>query len=198
MRSARPKSSTVLCGRPLIAYPVTAARALGSRVVVVVGARGRRGAGGGLSGDRGRLVEQKERLGLATPCCRRARRLRGRPRTLLVLPGDVPLPPDATPPARGPPPRADGAAATLLTAEVVDATGYGRVVREQGRAGGHREHRDATAAAADPRDRHQRVLLSTPRASGPALAQVTPENEQSEYYLTDDRHPASPGARSRR
>ena len=37
MRSARPKVLHPLCGRPLIAYPLGAAGALGARVVVVVG-----------------------------------------------------------------------------------------------------------------------------------------------------------------
>jgi bifunctional UDP-N-acetylglucosamine pyrophosphorylase / glucosamine-1-phosphate N-acetyltransferase len=37
MRSRRPKSLHQICGRPLIHYPVNLARALGARVIVVVG-----------------------------------------------------------------------------------------------------------------------------------------------------------------
>ncbi|MGH7299457.1 MAG: bifunctional UDP-N-acetylglucosamine diphosphorylase/glucosamine-1-phosphate N-acetyltransferase GlmU, partial [Candidatus Rokuibacteriota bacterium] len=78
-----------------------------------------------------------------------------------------------------------GAAATLLTAEVPDATGYGRVVREQGRPVGIVEHRDATAAQRQIREIGTSVYCFDPRRFWPALAQLTPENEQGEYYLTD-------------
>jgi bifunctional UDP-N-acetylglucosamine pyrophosphorylase/glucosamine-1-phosphate N-acetyltransferase len=78
-----------------------------------------------------------------------------------------------------------GAAATLLTAEVPDATGYGRVVREGGRPVGIVEHRDATAAQRALREIGTSVYCFDAARFWPALAQVTPENEQHEYYLTD-------------
>jgi bifunctional UDP-N-acetylglucosamine pyrophosphorylase/glucosamine-1-phosphate N-acetyltransferase len=78
-----------------------------------------------------------------------------------------------------------GAAATLLTAEVADATGYGRVVRERGRPVGIVEHRDATEAQRQVREIGTSVYCFDAARFWPALAQVTPENEQSEYYLTD-------------
>ena len=78
-----------------------------------------------------------------------------------------------------------GAAATLLTAEVPDPAGYGRVVREQGRPVGIVEHRDATA---DQRAIHEigtSVYCFDAARFWPALAQITPDNQQHEYYLTD-------------
>ena len=61
MRSRQPKVLHPLCGRPLIAYPLRAARALADRIVLVVGpnadtsARWRAPTCG--------AVEQRERLG---------------------------------------------------------------------------------------------------------------------------------------
>jgi len=63
MRSARPKVLHSLCGRPLIAYPVNAARAVGARIVVVVG-RGADEVRAAVDPEAGAsFVEQKERLG---------------------------------------------------------------------------------------------------------------------------------------
>src|SRR4029453_5039480 len=74
---------------------------------------------------------------------------------------------------------------TLLTAGVPDAAGYGRVVRERGRPVGIVEHRDATAAQRTIREIGTSVYCFDAARFWPALAQVTPANEQHEYYLTD-------------
>ena len=68
---------------------------------------------------------------------------------------------------------------------MADATGYGRVVREEGRPVGIVEHRDATEAQRQIREIGTSVYCFDAARFWPALAQVTPENEQSEYYLTD-------------
>src|SRR5262245_66354355 len=65
MRSSVPKVLHRVCGRPLIAYPVAAARALGARLVVVVG-RGAaevKDAVERQAGAEATFVEQAERLG---------------------------------------------------------------------------------------------------------------------------------------
>ena len=67
MRSARPKVLHPLCGRPLIAYPVHAAHAIGARIVVVLGRAAddvRAAVSAQLSTEAAAgFVEQKERLG---------------------------------------------------------------------------------------------------------------------------------------
>ena len=185
MRSARPKVLHSLCGRPLIAYPVNAARALGSRVVVVVG-RAADEVRAAVSPETGAgFVEQKERLGTGHAVLQARVACGDGPGTLLVLPGDVPLLSDATLKRLVDHHVQTGAAATLLTAEVADAAGYGRVVREHGRPVGIVEHRDATAAQRQIREIGTSVYCFDAARFWPALAQVTPENEQGEYYLTD-------------
>ena len=85
---------------------------------------------------------------------------------------------------------------TLLTAVVADPTGYGRVVREQGRPVAIVEHRDATAAQRQrPRDRHQRLLLRRPAA----LARARPGDarERAGRVLPHRRDRASCSGRAR-
>ena len=73
MRSARPKVLHALCGRPLIAYPVAAARALGARVVLVVGRAADEVRAAVSPEVAAGFVEQKERLehGEAPPPAKR-------------------------------------------------------------------------------------------------------------------------------
>jgi bifunctional UDP-N-acetylglucosamine pyrophosphorylase/glucosamine-1-phosphate N-acetyltransferase len=185
MRSARPKVLHSLCGRPLIAYPVRAARALGARVVVVVG-RAADEVRAAISPETGAgFVEQKERLGTGHAVLQAHVACGDGPGTILVLPGDVPLLSETTLKRLVDHHLATGVAATLLTAEVPDGTGYGRVVREGGRPVGIVEHRDATAAQRQIREIGTSVYCFDAQRFWPALARVTPENEQSEYYLTD-------------
>ena len=196
MRSARPKVLHSLCGRPLIAYPVNTARAVGARVVIVVGRAADEVRAAVAAGVGAGFVEQKERLGTGHAVLQARVACGDGPGTILVLPGDVPLLSEATLRRLVDHHVQTGAAATLLTAEVADATGYGRVVREQGRPVGIVEHRDATAAQRQVREIGTSVYCFDAPRFWPALAQVTPENEQHEYYLTDVRPSSTPTAPS--
>ena len=185
MRSARPKVLHPLCGRPLIAYPVNVARSLGAHVVVVVG-RAADEVRAAVPADAGAgFVEQKERLGTGHAVLQARAACGDGPATILVLPGDVPLLSEATLRRLVDHHEATGAAATLLTARVEDATGYGRVLREHGRPVGIVEHRDATPEQSEIREIGTSVYCFDASRFWPALAQVAPENEQGEYYLTD-------------
>ena len=185
MRSRRPKALHVLGGRRLIDYPVRVARALGARVVLVVG----RGAGDvrAAVGEAPDLayVEQKERLGTGHALLQARGACGDGAAAVLVLPGDQPLMSEATLRALVDHHRARGAAATLLTAEVEDPAGYGRVVREGGRPVAIVEHRDATAAQKEIREIGTSTYCFDPKRFWPALDRLTPQNEQGEYYLTD-------------
>ena len=133
MRSSRPKALHLLGGGRLIDYPVRVARALGARVVLVVG-RGAEDvrAAVGEAPDLA-YVEQKERLGTAHALLQARGACGDGAGAVLVLPGDQPLMSEALLRALVDHHRSTAAAATLLTAEVEDPAGYGRVVREGGR-----------------------------------------------------------------
>ena len=130
MRSATPKLAHDLCGRPLLAWPLAAARDAGaSRIVVVVGAddgrhargvarRAERRAGGparaARHGGRGRRRGGADRRATACRSCSPAT-CRSSRRSCCASSRDAH--------ARG------GAAATMVTAVLDDPRGYGRVVR---------------------------------------------------------------------
>ena len=161
------------------------ARALGARVVLVVGreadaVRAAVGEAPDLA-----YAEQKERLGTGHALLQARGACGDGAGTILVLPGDQPLMSEAMLRALVERHHAAGAAATLLTAVLADATGYGRVIRESGRPVAIVEHADATPA-------QRRFTRSAPASTAStrarlwsALDRVTPQNKQGEYYLTD-------------
>ena len=105
---------------------------------------------------------------------------------VLVLTGDVPLLRPDTLLALATEHRLAEAAATLLTVELDDPTGYGRIVRDE---------RDGVLCIVEQADANDAQLGLTEvnpsiycfrRAYlAPALRRLSPENAQGEYYLTD-------------
>jgi bifunctional UDP-N-acetylglucosamine pyrophosphorylase/glucosamine-1-phosphate N-acetyltransferase len=185
MRSRLPKALHPLCGRPLVAYPVHLARRLGGRLVVVVGRGGEeiRQALGDVADIH--FVEQKERLGTGHALAQARSACGNGAGALLVLPADTPLLSEATLRRLLERHRAGGAAVTLLTAVPADPGGYGRVVRDGTRVAAIVEERDASPAQREIREVATSVYCFDPARLWPALAEVRPENDQGEYYLTD-------------
>ena len=185
MRSNHPKVLHELCGRRLIDYPVKAATALGARVVVVVGRHADLVVEAVKAATDAVFVEQKERLGTAHALMQARDACEADGGVVLVLPGDMPLLSEATLRQLVEHHRASGAAMTVLTAVLDDPTGYGRVVREAGRPVAIVEDRDATAEQRKIREVASSTYCFDARHLWPALLQVTPHNQQGEYYLTD-------------
>src|SRR4029453_4266130 len=87
MRSRQPKVLHPLCGRPLISYPLRAARSLADPIVLVLGQNA--GEGVAAAGSDVRTVVQAERLGSGHAVLQARRECADG--TILVLPGDMPL-----------------------------------------------------------------------------------------------------------
>ena len=105
---------------------------------------------------------------------------------LLVLAGDAPLLRAETLAALVSAHRQSDAAATLLTAVVDDATGYGRVVRgKDGRVARIVEDRDASEEELAIDEICTSIYCFRQGVLAPALRRLTTENSQGEYYLTD-------------
>src|SRR5437870_12502731 len=142
MRSRQPKVLHPLCGRPLIAYPLRAARTLADRIVLVVGTNADDVVE--RAGPDVRAVVQRERLGSGHAV------LQARPEcvdgAILVLPGDMPLLSVETIERLVAHHRKSRAVATVLTAVVPEPPGYGRVLRPGAPAKRIVEERDATDA----------------------------------------------------
>lgn len=106
--------------------------------------------------------------------------------TVIVLNGDVPLLRPETLAGQVAEHERTGAAATVLTAEVADPGGLGRIVRDA--AGGLAaivEERDATAEQQAIREINAGVYVFDGALLAAALGKLTTDNDQGEEYLTD-------------
>ena len=105
---------------------------------------------------------------------------------VLVLPGDMPLLTSDTLIELQDHHVKSGAAATLLTAEFKDPSGYGRIVRdEQGRIERVVEHVDAGPHELAICEVNTSIYCFKSRFLDGALREVESSNSQNEYYLTD-------------
>ena len=182
MQSKLPKVLHSLSGRPLIHYTLDAARAAGAhRIHVVIGC----GADAVEAAVRAPDVQchlQAEQKGTGH-AVQQAIGACDSESTVLVLFGDVPLVTDATLQAVVTEAE-DGIA--MLSAEVEDPAGYGRVVRdEQGEFLAVVEHRDASIAQQQLREINTGVLASRANLLEDWLSRIQNHNAQSEYYLPD-------------
>src|SRR5206468_10740642 len=181
MRSRQPKVLHRLCDRPLVGYPLRLARTFADRVVMVVPPSADGVAQ--VAGEGVLTVVQRERLGTghavvqAKDACGEG--------TILVLPGDMPLLTVETIERLLNHHKAASAAATLLTAIVDNPAGYGRVLRQRGRVARIVEDRDATDDQKKINEIGTSVYCFDARRLWSALAEVRPDNDQGEYYLTD-------------
>ncbi|WP_102510239.1 bifunctional UDP-N-acetylglucosamine diphosphorylase/glucosamine-1-phosphate N-acetyltransferase GlmU [Sanguibacter massiliensis] len=106
--------------------------------------------------------------------------------TVVVVAGDVPLIDPETLAELHAQHVAGGHAATVLTAVVPDATGYGRIVRdEHGRVAGIVEHRDATHEQLGIREINSSIYVFDAAVLRGALGRLGQDNAQGEVYLTD-------------
>jgi bifunctional UDP-N-acetylglucosamine pyrophosphorylase / glucosamine-1-phosphate N-acetyltransferase len=115
-----------------------------------------------------------------------AKRALGRAKLVLVLPGDAPLVRTETLKALIATHRNGNAAATILSAVVVDPAGYGRIVRKSETAvSAIVEESQLTDEQREINEINSAIYCFTLEKLWPALAQVKPNNKHRELYLTD-------------
>jgi bifunctional UDP-N-acetylglucosamine pyrophosphorylase / glucosamine-1-phosphate N-acetyltransferase len=189
MKSALPKVLHPLAGRPLLAYPVRAALAAGAtRVVVVTSGRPEIEAALKHEFPGNDIVTVVQDPPRGTGDAARIALDRANSERVLVLCGDTPLL-DSVDLLRLLALIDEGASADLglLTAELEDPQGYGRVLRdEHGIVTEIREERDLKSDAERAvREVNAGVYAARREALGRALLELRPDNAQGEYYLTD-------------
>ena len=115
-----------------------------------------------------------------------ARRALGNAKLVVVLPGDAPLVRAETLKALIAAHRAGNAAATILTAVLADPSGYGRIVRKSGaNVSAIVEESQLTEEQRELNEINSSIYCFTLEKLWPALAQVKPNNQHRELYLTD-------------
>jgi len=189
---ALPKVLHEIAGRSLVGHTVAAARELEpAELVVVVGHMREKVAAHLAEADpAARVVVQEEQNGTghAVRVALEALADAGAPveGTVIVTYGDTPLLPAATLRHLAAAHAEDGNAATVLTAEVPDSTGYGRILRgADGRVQAIVEHKDATEAQRQIREINSGVYAFDGKLLASALSKVRTDNSQGEEYLTD-------------
>jgi bifunctional UDP-N-acetylglucosamine pyrophosphorylase/glucosamine-1-phosphate N-acetyltransferase len=189
MRSATPKLLHPVCGRPMIAWPVAAAREAGAGKIVVVD-QPTRPLEASLDGQVTFAVQEQPR-GTADAVSAAGDHIEPG-MTVIVLNGDASLITAATIKGLADAHVASGAAATIATAILDDPSGYGRVVRAPD---GTVEKVVETKAPGDATEHelHIREVNSGLYAFEgdellAALREVRAENAQGELYLPDVLH----------
>ncbi|MFF3628464.1 bifunctional UDP-N-acetylglucosamine diphosphorylase/glucosamine-1-phosphate N-acetyltransferase GlmU [Streptomyces sp. NPDC002164] len=190
MKSKTPKVLHEIAGRSLVGHVVAAARELDpAHLVVVVGHESERVTAHLTAvDDRLRTAHQAEQRGTGNAVRVGLDELGGAVEgTVIVVCGDTPLLSGETLTALSATHTADANAVTVLTAEVPDSTGYGRIVRDPatGAVTEIVEHKDASEAQRAIREINSGVFAFDGRLLADALGKVRTDNSQGEEYLTD-------------
>lgn len=189
MKSKLPKVLHPVAGRPMVAWAVKAAHELGARQTVVVTGHGAERVEAALAGSGVTFARQDQQLGTGHAfLCGAAALPEGEAEggaDILVLYGDTPLLRVETLRDLVNDHRERASAMTVLTGELPDATGYGRIVRgEGGEVERIVEQKDATPAERALREFNSGVYVFDAQAPGLAR-QIGNANASGEYYLTD-------------
>ena len=181
MRSDLPKVLHRLGGRPLLAHVLDTARELGAAKICVVYGHGGEAVREALGADDIAWAKQEPQLGTGHAVLQALPHLDPEQPTL-VLYGDVPLIGTATL-ARLHEIAAGGLG--VLTVEMDDPAGYGRIVREDGEIRRIVEERDASDDERAISEVNTGFVAAPTQALARWLSGLGNDNAQGEYYLTD-------------
>jgi len=182
MRSDLPKVLHPIGGRALLGHVLDAARALEPKKTLVVHGHGAEKVRAAFADARVDWVLQAEQLGTGHAVQQAMKQASG-DGDVLILYGDVPL---VTPENLKRLVESAKGGLAVMTTEVDDPKGYGRVVRDKdGDVERIVEEKDATSAERAIREINAGFMaLSAKRLAG-WLGKIGNKNAQKEYYLTD-------------
>jgi bifunctional UDP-N-acetylglucosamine pyrophosphorylase/glucosamine-1-phosphate N-acetyltransferase len=173
-------------GRPLVEHVVRACQPLKPREIVAVVGHQADDVIREVSplGVKTVLQEPQRGTGHAMLVARRA--ISARAKFAILLPGDAPLIRTETVAALARAHRESGAAATILSAEIENPAGYGRIVRQDdGSVAAIVEDSALTGEQQSIREINSSIYCFTLEKLWPSLATLKPQNVHKEIYLTD-------------
>lgn len=189
MKSNLAKVLHRLDGRPLINHVCETSLALRpSSINVIVGHQAddvKRAVTTELGDEKFAFPVQKQQLGTGDAVNSAKKLLKDCDSVLLVLSGDVPMISTKTLKALIAKHRRSNAACTILTVELENPTGYGRVLREGGEFSRIVEQKDASDEERKCPEINSGIYCFDTKKLFQALAKVGNSNAQGEYYLTD-------------
>ncbi len=182
MRSDLPKVLQPLAGRPLLAHVLECSHDLAADDICIVYGHGAEAVQGAFTDEDLRWALQAEQLGTGHAM---QQAMPGTPgdNRVLVLFGDVPLLRSTTlERLLDETPAGD---LVVLSVDMEDPTGYGRIIRENGSVRAIVEEKDANASEKAVREIHTGVMAAPASRLRDWLARLSNDNAQGEYYLTD-------------
>ena len=186
MKSALPKVLHKVGGKAMLAHVVAAAKAAGAARTVVVTGFGSDAVEAAFKGEDVEFVRQEEQLGTGHAVLQTEKALGGESGTILVLCGDTPLLTCEVLKNLCAEHEKSSAKATVLTAILPDAAGYGRIVRsDDGTIEKIVEQKDASVEEQKITEINSGIYCFDAQALFAALHKVGNDNAQGEYYLPD-------------
>jgi bifunctional UDP-N-acetylglucosamine pyrophosphorylase / glucosamine-1-phosphate N-acetyltransferase len=186
MKSALPKVLHCLGGKALFLHALETARRLNPSIVAIVIGHGADAVRQAYTGEDVRWVIQEKQLGTGHAVLCAKEQFNGFQGDVLILSGDVPLIQEKTLRTMIERHRSRRAAVTLLTAQLEEPKGYGRILRNtQGTLTGIVEEKDATEAQRKVREVSAGIYVASTPFLFAALSGVKNDNQQGEYYLPD-------------
>ncbi len=188
MKSALPKVMHPIAGRPLLWHALTSAAQLDPQHLIAVIGHGREAVGAYLASElpQVRTAVQDQQLGTGHAAACALDILGPLTGTVVVTYGDVPLLRPETLHALAAEHAAAGNAVTVLTAQLDNPAGYGRIVRDaSGLVVAIVEHKDADAAQRAITEVNSGVYAFDAEVLADGLSRLTTRNVQGQRYLTD-------------
>jgi bifunctional UDP-N-acetylglucosamine pyrophosphorylase/glucosamine-1-phosphate N-acetyltransferase len=182
MQSALPKVLHPLAGKPLLSHVIDTARALSPQRLCVVYGHGGEILPETLQAPDLSFARQEPQLGTGHAVMQGVPHLSDDVPTLILY-GDVPLTSVASLQALVAAAGQDKLG--ILTIDIPDPTGYGRIVREAGTIVRIVEQKDATEAERAITEINTGIMLAPTAPLKKWLATLSNNNAQGEYYLTD-------------
>ncbi len=185
MKSNMPKVLHKVCGKPLCKWVIDASKEAGAKsVCAVVGHRAELVKE--TLGDVCSYALQSEQKGTGHAVMQAADAIKASEGETVILNGDTPLVTAETIKNAVKYHRSQGNQATVITAVLPDATGYGRIVRD-GDGGVIKivEQKDANEEEKKISEVNSGMYVFDSESLLFALGRITPNNAQGEYYLTD-------------
>lgn len=185
MKSKMPKVLHKVCGKPLSKWVIDASKAAGAdKVFAVVGHKAETVKE--VLGDVCEFALQAEQKGTGHAVMQAIDVIKNSKGEVVILNGDTPLITAETINKAIEYHKNNGNQATVITAILDDATGYGRIVRDNdGSVLKIVEQKDASEEEKKINEVNSGMYVFDAQSLVYALDKITPNNAQGEYYLTD-------------
>jgi bifunctional UDP-N-acetylglucosamine pyrophosphorylase/glucosamine-1-phosphate N-acetyltransferase len=184
MKSSLPKVMHKLSGKPLIRWVIDAISPLKPDKIVVIVGSGHKIIEKYLSGSNVKIVYQEKQLGTAHAVAQAKEVLKDYNDDIVVINGDVPLIKTATISKLVKVNKNNGSSVTILSTEVKDSLGYGRIIRKNGFLEKIVEEKDANLIEKQIKEVNSGIYCFD-KSLWKALLKVKANNVKKEYYITD-------------